>query len=145
RAPEAGGPPDAETLAPRRAPRTAPEPAPETARSSPCAPSGLHFEREKRSAARFWQRRQTDRLKITTMSAITHTLAARRGKSATSAARLICAPRPTVASVSPRKLTASETMLAFQAPPAAVTQPVTRYGKTAGAQSVRKVWTRESR
>ena len=35
-------------------------------------------------------------------------------------------------SVSPPNVTYSATMLAFQAPPAAVTQPVTRYGKTAG-------------
>ena len=57
---------------------------------------------------------------------MTMTLAASSGKSAASAAALMREPRPKVASVWPRKATYSETMEAFQAPPAAVTQPVTR-------------------
>ena len=36
------------------------------------------------------------------------------------------------------KVRYSATMLAFQAPPAAVTQPVTRYGNTAGPYSTQK-------
>ena len=72
------------------------------------------------------------RLNITTTTDITRTLAASSGKSAPSAAALICAPRPWVSSTWPLKVTYSATMLAFHAPPAAVTQPVTRYGNTAG-------------
>ena len=57
------------------------------------------------------------------------------GKSARSAARLICAPSPFALMISPLKFTYSATILAFHAPPAAVTHPVTRYGKTAGRYS----------
>ena len=50
----------------------------------------------------------------------------RAGRSACSAATLICAPRPGALRTVPRNVTYSATMLAFHAPPAAVTQPVTR-------------------
>jgi len=71
-------------------------------------------------------------LKATTIAYMVATEAAKRGRSAFSAATLICAPRPGALSTVPRNVTYSATMLAFHAPPAAVTQPVTRYGNTAG-------------
>ena len=57
---------------------------------------------------------------------ITSTLAARIRRSAASAALLIAEPSPKVERIRPPEVTCSETMLAFQAPPAAVTHPVTR-------------------
>ncbi len=66
------------------------------------------------------------------MSAIVATAAASTARSPPAAAVLIRAPSPVVDSTWPRKATYSDTMLAFQAPPAAVTHPVTRYGKIAG-------------
>ena len=53
-------------------------------------------------------------------------LAARLGMEPWSVAMTTSAPRPKVRSVSCLAVTISVTMLAFQAPPVAVTQPVTR-------------------
>ena len=75
---------------------------------------------------------QTVRLKSITVTTMTVRLAARSSKSGLDAAILIVDPKPRVMSVSPLKATYSATMLAFHAPPAAVTQPVTRVGKTQG-------------
>src|SRR5437016_7938057 len=97
-----------------------------------------HLLSENLSSARAYNRRHTVRLNATTISAIRITLAARDGKSARSAAMLICAPSPLVLSTWPLNVTNSATMLAFHAPPAAVTHPVTRYGNTAGRYSDRK-------
>ena len=95
-------------------------------------PGRAHLLSENLVSASTLRRSQTKRLKATTTANITTTLAESSGKFAAAAASLICAPRPQVASAFPLKVTYSETMLAFQAPPAAVTQPVTRYGKIAG-------------
>ena len=58
--------------------------------------------------------------------------ASRTRKFPVSVAWLITAPSPTVDRVLPRKWKYSATMLAFQAPPDAVMNPVIRYGKMAG-------------
>src|SRR5262249_57276125 len=97
----------------------------------------FHLFSVNRSSARWKSRRQTVRLKVTTTTAITKVLAASRGKLACSVAVLIWAPSLHVRKTSPRKVTYSDTMLAFQAPPAAVTHPVTRQGKIAGRYSTR--------
>ena len=62
-------------------------------------------------------------------------LAARRGKLALAAATLMSEPRPRVVRTWPLYARYSATILAFHAPPAAVTQPVTRAGKTLGKYS----------
>ena len=93
---------------------------------------------EYRRSASSYSRRQTVRLKTTTMVDMTRTLAASSGK-------LPCFGGLADHGAQPMSLKrfASEvrqysaTMLAFQAPPAAVTQPVTRYGNTAGKYNVR--------
>ena len=53
-----------------------------------------------------------------------------------SVAELICAPSPKVESTRPLKWKYSAMMLAFQAPPEAVTRPVMRYGKIPGRTTV---------
>src|ERR1700683_392072 len=83
------------------------------------------------------RRFQTKRLKKTTKRAMDRTAAARPGKSPLSWALEINAPRPVAISGGLWSWIYSETMLAFQAPPAAVIQPVVRAGKMPGSQSVR--------
>jgi len=59
-------------------------------------------------------------------------LAASSGKLFEKAAWLMIEPKPKVVKTWPLYSTYSATILAFQAPPAAVTQPVTKEGKTLG-------------
>src|SRR5260370_35554634 len=87
---------------------------------------GVHLLRENLVSASRLNRFQTRRLNATTIADITTTLAGRRGKPAAAAARLMCAPNPQEESACAWKVTYSETMLAFHAPPAAVIQPVTK-------------------
>jgi len=63
---------------------------------------------------------------LTTIVAITTVAASRSPKLLPSVASLIIAPRPGAEMVLPRKRTYSATMLAFHAPPDAVTSPVMR-------------------
>src|SRR6185312_9215574 len=76
--------------------------------------------------------RHTSLLPSITTAAITSVDARRSGKFCASAASAINAPNPTVLILWPAKITYSDTMLAFHAPPVAVINPVTRYGKIAG-------------
>jgi hypothetical protein len=69
-------------------------------------------------------RRQSRRLIVTTSAAMSSVLASSIGKFPVSVARLIDAPRPVIVNVCPWKRKYSATMLAFQAPPDAVTNPV---------------------
>jgi len=61
---------------------------------------------------------------VTTIAAITRVAPRRTGKLPLSVARLITAPSPVMEYVLPWKRKYSATMLAFQAPPEAVTKPV---------------------
>src|SRR3984885_5361361 len=74
----------------------------------------------------------------TTKVAITIVDRRRTAKFPASVAELISAPSPKVDSTCPLKWKYSATMLAFQAPPEAVTRPVIRYGKMAGRITVRQ-------
>src|ERR1700735_940540 len=56
----------------------------------------------------------------------------RTAKFPASVAELISAPSPNADSTCPLRWKYSAIMLAFQAPPEAVTRPVTRYGKIPG-------------
>src|ERR1700722_16354944 len=85
-----------------------------------------HLLSEYFSSANRYSLFQTRRLKVTTISDITTTLAASTGKFAAEAASLIWDPRPKAVSVLPLSVTYSATMLAFQVPPADVTMPVMR-------------------
>ena len=68
---------------------------------------------------------QTRRLNKTTIADIVKIAPASKEKSVLSAAKLMTDPRPLAVKVLPLNITYSATMLAFHAPPAAVTQPVT--------------------
>src|SRR5450756_403026 len=70
--------------------------------------------------------RHTKRLMSTTVSDMMRIAAASSANLAPNAAPLMTDPIPCALRVSPRNVTISATMLAFQAPPVAVTQPVTR-------------------
>src|ERR1700733_5129107 len=74
----------------------------------------------------------------TTKVAITIVDRRRTAKFPASVAELISAPSPNVESTCPLKWKYSATMLAFQAPPDAVTKPVIRYGKMVGRMTVRQ-------
>jgi len=63
---------------------------------------------------------------VTTKALMTTVAASNTGKFAASVARLITAPSPVSEKVCPRKRKYSAMMLAFQAPPEAVTNPVIR-------------------
>src|ERR1700733_687311 len=86
---------------------------------------------EYRRSAISYSRRHTVRLNSTTTAAITSMLAANKGKFLAVDTALILLPRPPASRTWPLYFTISATMLAFHAPPAAVTQPVTKYGNTA--------------
>src|SRR5690348_17769571 len=70
---------------------------------------------------------------------------ARRGKSAWAVASLMRLPSPVVERRVPPATRYSATIEPFQAPPAAVTQPVTSAGNAAGIQSPRHVAHDDSR
>src|SRR5664279_6120101 len=75
---------------------------------------------------------------VTTIDAMTIVAASRAGKFPVSVARLMTAPSPVVVKVCPWKWKYSATILAFHAPPEAVTKPVIRYGKIPGKSSFRQ-------
>src|SRR4029453_8079177 len=85
-----------------------------------------------RCSARRNSRFQNRRLTSTTETAIASTPAASSGKLPLAVAWLMRAPSPKAAYVSPLTETYSETIEAFHEPPAAVTSPVIRCGKTHG-------------
>ena len=74
---------------------------------------------------------------VTTIALMTIVAPSSIGKSPASVARLMMAPSPVIENVCPRKRKYSAMMLAFQAPPEAVTKPVIKYGKIAGRNSFR--------
>src|SRR6476660_3979960 len=76
----------------------------------------------------------------TTNPAIVTTAAQSNGKFPWLVAWLMVEPRPNARNVLPLICTYSLTMVAFQAPPAAVTSPVTRYGNTQGRYSFVQRW-----
>lgn len=92
---------------------------------------------EYRVAASAYRRRHNRRFIVTTSAAITRVADSSSRKLPLSVAELITAPSPTVERTLPLKWKYSATMLAFHAPPDAVTNPVIRYGKTAGSISFR--------
>lgn len=73
-----------------------------------------------------YKRRQTRRFTVTTIAAISTVAPSSRRKLPLSVAWLITAPRPTAENVCPRNRKYSATMLAFHAPPEAVTNLVIR-------------------
>ena len=91
-----------------------------------------------RPDANAYNRRQSSRLTVTTIEAITIVAASSVGKFPVSVARLITAPNPVVVKVCPWKWKYSATILAFHAPPEAVTKPVIRYGKIPGRSNLRQ-------
>src|ERR1700683_2231858 len=82
--------------------------------------------------------RHNSRFIVTTIAAITTVAPARTGKFPPSVARLITAPSPVVGIVWPGKWKYSATMLAFHAPPDAVTKPVIMNGKIPGRNRIRQ-------
>src|ERR1019366_3677044 len=85
-----------------------------------------------------YNRRQNSRLMVTTIEAITMVAASSVGKFPASVAPLMTAPNPVVVMVWPWKWKYSATILAFHAPPDAVTKPVIRYGKIPGRSNFRQ-------
>src|SRR5271169_2395151 len=83
-------------------------------------------------AASAYKGRQSRRLMVTTITAITTVAASSTRKLPLSVAWLITAPSPVVEKVRFWNRKYSATMLAFQAPPDAVTKPVIKYGKIPG-------------
>ena len=77
---------------------------------------------------------------VTTMMLIATVAASNTGKFPESVARLMTAPSPVIENVCPRKRKYSAMMLAFQAPPDAVTKPVIKYGKIAGRSNFLQRW-----
>src|SRR5581483_9587211 len=94
--------------------------------------AGSYASNLNRVSARRYIGRHTMRLTVTTIAAMRIVAASSKGKFPASVAWLIVAPSPMVEIVSPFRWKYSATMLAFHAPPAAVTKPVTRYGNIPG-------------
>src|SRR5260370_20868677 len=90
-----------------------------------------------RPEANLYNRRQSSRLTVTTIEAITIVAASSVGKFPASVARLMTAPNPVVVMVCPWKWKYSATILAFHAPPEAVTKPVIRYRKISDKNHLR--------
>ena len=95
--------------------------------------SSLYFV-DARAYSRFHRRR----FMVTTIAAITTVAPIRTGKLPVSVAWLMIAPNPIVEKVCPRKWKYSATMLAFHAPPDAVTNPVIINGNIPGRNNVRQ-------
>ena len=75
---------------------------------------------------------------VTTIALMTIVAPSSTGKFPASVARLITAPSPVIEKVLFRNRKYSAMMLAFHAPPEAVTKPVIRYGKIAGRINLRQ-------
>src|ERR1017187_6014974 len=91
-----------------------------------------HPSRRNRVSASRYSRRHTSRFVVTTISEIRIVPSRMIGNCPFAVAALICSPRPSVVSVLPLSVKYSAKMLAFHAPPEAVTIPVIRKGKMPG-------------
>src|SRR5207302_8366228 len=100
--------------------------------------AGGHAASEKRACAHCISDRHTRRFHPTTIRLISAIPPARSGKLACAVASLIRLPNPLVVRNVPPASMYSATIDPFHAPPAAVTQPVTRAGNAAGRYSARQ-------
>src|SRR5439155_12055230 len=92
--------------------------------------AGRHVSSPKRVCAQPMRERHTKRFQLTTIMLISAMPPASSGKLAWAVASLIKLPRPLVTRSRPATCMYSATIEPFQAPPAAVTHPVTSAGRS---------------
>src|SRR5205807_8071454 len=107
--------------------------------------AGRHVSSPKRVCAQPMRERHTKRFQLTTIMLISAMPPASSGKLAWAVASLIKLPRPLVTRSRPATCMYSATIEPFQAPPAAVTHPVTSAGNAAGRYRDRQRARRGSR
>src|SRR5207245_1771127 len=107
--------------------------------------AGRHVSGPKRVCAQPMRERHTKRFQLTTIMLISAMPPASSGKLAWAVASLIKLPRPLVTCSRPATCMYSATIEPFQAPPAAVTHPVTSAGNAAGKYRDRQRARRGSR